>query len=424
MKARPISMPLGGRITAINWAWWVATFMLVLTFLTIAGDLIVWSGQRFLPPPVSFIRGQTVFLAEMFYAVSYSAMGWLLATRLSRNPLGWIFLVLGTSMAMQLGVTFLVQEAHEVARPLSPLLLDAAWLVSTFHLLTIVVLTTVVFIRFPTGQPLTPRWRWAGWLTFFGAIGVAVGIGNQPSGLAWYPTLPNPFGAPIEYTPLLHVVTVAGLLVMITGTLLATISMVLRYRRSSNVERAQLRWIAAAVVVLALGGIPFVIVRFAVQTNEIDPGAGQLLLTIALVAGCFLPIAAAVAVLRHRLYDIDLILRRAFVYIPLTAILAGFYTAGVALVQRAFVAVTNDRSDAAIVIATLVVASMFTPVRNWLQTFVDKRFKPETADEHGDEHTLFEDVSLTVDQRVAMLEARIARLEVGASPRMFEEDDD
>jgi hypothetical protein len=185
-----------------------------------------------------------------------------------------------------------------------------------------------------------------------------------------------------------------------------------------------LRWIAAAVVVLALGGIPFVIVRFAVQTNELDPGVGQLLLTIALVAGCFLPIAAAVAVLRHRLYDIDLILRRAFVYIPLTAILAGFYTAGVALVQRAFVAVTNDRSDAAIVIATLVVASMFTPVRNWLQTFVDNRFKPETADEHNDEHTLFEDVSLTVDERVAMLEARIARLEVGASPRMFEEDDD
>ena len=66
---------------------------------------------------------------------------------------------------------------------------------------------------------------------------------------------------------------------------------------------------------------------------------------------------------------------------------------------------------------------MFTPIRNWLQTFVDQRFKPESETEHLQEHTLTEDVTLTVDQRVAMLEARIARLEVGASPRMFEEDD-
>jgi hypothetical protein len=423
MKARPLSVPLGVRLAGIRWAWWLATLLVVLTFLTIAGDLIVWAEQRFEPPPVSFIRGQSVFLAEMFYAVSYAAMGWLLATRLSRNPLGWIFLVLGVSMAMQLGVTFLVQEAHEVARPLSVWLLDAAWLVSSIHLLMIVVLTTVVFIRFPTGKPLTPRWRWAGWLTFFGALGVAIGIGLAPEGLAWYPSLPNPFAAPFAYKQLLDLVTATGLIVMVTGTALATLSMVLRYRRSSVVERAQLRWIAAAVIVLTVGGIPFVVYRYGIPVADQNYNAGQLLLTIALVAGCFLPIAAAVAVLRHRLYDIDLILRRAFVYIPLTAILAGLYTAGVALVQRAFVAVTDDRSDAAIVIATLVVASMFTPVRNWLQTFVDKRFKPESEAQHLQEHTLTEDVSLTVDQRVAMLEARIARLEVGASPRMFEDED-
>jgi len=421
MKARPLSVPLSGRISAVRWAWWLATFLLVFTFLTIVGDLIVWSEQRFQPPPVSFIRGQTVFLAEMFYAVSYSAMGWLLATRLPRNPLGWIFQVLGVSMAMQLGVTFLVQEAHQVLRPLSFWLLDAAWLVSTLHLLMIVVLTTVVFIRFPTGRPLTPRWRWAGWLTFLGALGVAIGIGLAPEGLAWYPSLPNPFALPFVYRPVLDLIIYTGLVVMVTGTTLATISMVLRYRRSNAVERAQLRWIAAAVVVLAVGGIPFVIARYGLQ---MDYSSGQLLLTIALVAGCFLPIAAAVAVLRHRLYDIDLILRRAFVYIPLTAVLGGLYAAGVALFQRIFVAATGDTSDAAIVFATLVLAGMFTPIRNWLQTFVDKRFKPESDAQHLQEHTLTEDVTLTVDQRVAMLEARIARLEVGANPRMFEEDGD
>ncbi len=216
------------------------------------------------------------------------------------------------------------------------------------------VLTTIVFIRFPTGRPLTPRWRWAGWLTFLGALGVAIGIGlaARRPGLVPVPC-PTRSALPIAYKPLLDIITATGLVVMVFGATLATISMVLRYRRSASVERAQLRWIAAAVVVLALGGIPFVVARYGLQ---IDYNQGQLLLSIALVAGCFLPIAAAVAILRHRLYDIDLILRRAFVYIPLTALLGGLYAAGVALFQRIFVAATGDTSDAAIVFATLVLA--------------------------------------------------------------------
>ena len=223
---------------------------------------------------------------------------------------------------------------------------------------------------------------------------------------------------PIEYRPVLDIINATGLVVMVFGATLATISMVLRYRRSASVERAQLRWIAAAVVVLALGGIPFVVARYGLQ---VDYNQGQLLLSIALVAGCFLPIAAAVAILRHRLYDIDLILRRAFVYIPLTALLGGLYAAGVALFQRIFVAATGDTSDAAIVFATLVLAGMFTPARNWLQTFVDRRFKPEGDAAHKQEHTLTEDVALTIDQRVAMLEARLARMEVGADPRNYDD---
>ena len=178
-------------------------------------------------------------------------------------------------MALQLTVTFLVQEAHQVFRPMNPWLLDAAWVVSSIHLLMIVVLTTIVFMRFPTGRPLTPRWRWAGWLTFFGALGVAIGIGLQPEGLAWYPSLPNPFAVPIAYKPVLDLHDAPGPGGDGHGTILATISMVLRYRRSNSVERAQLRWIAAAVVVLAAGGIPFVIARYALP---IDYAAGQLLL--------------------------------------------------------------------------------------------------------------------------------------------------
>ena len=87
------------------------------------------------------------------------------------------------------------------------------------------------------------------------------------------------------------------------------------------------------------------------------------------------PIAAGIAILRYRLYDIDLLINRTLVYVPLTGILAGVYSASIALFQKLFVAITREQSDAAIVITTLILASSFTPIKNGLQGAVDKRFK-------------------------------------------------
>jgi hypothetical protein len=405
MKARPVGGTRAIDLTAINWLRLLATAMFGGIIVAIAVAIYLWAGQRFRPPPVSFIQGSTVFIAEFFYAISYGAMGWLLATRLPRNVLGWIFLTLAALMAAQLMVTFLIQEGHQAFRPLSSPMLFSAWLASSANLPAIVVLTAVVFLRFPTGKPLTPRWRAAGWLTFIGALLVVLGVGLEPAGLAWYPTLTNIFAAPFSWRPMLGWVTTGGMVLMASGAFLATASMILRYRRAGSVERAQLRWIAVAVMAITLAGIPFVVVRYGMQAGY---STGGLLLATALIAGCFLPVAAAVAILRHRLYDIDLILNRALVYIPLTAILGGLYTAGVALSQRLFVTITGDRSDAAIVITTLVMAGLFTPIRNWLQGFVDRRFKPAPAATGGP----VEDETLTVDQRLALLEQRLARMEV------------
>ena len=115
--------------------------------------------MRFQPPHISFIQGSTVFIAEMFYALSYSAMGWLLATRLPRNLLGWMFLVLGLSWASQLTMTFVdrgrlpgVPPARDAVpvRRLGSILAPPALLV---------VLTAVVFLRFPTGKLLSSAGR-------------------------------------------------------------------------------------------------------------------------------------------------------------------------------------------------------------------------------------------------------------------------
>src|SRR4051794_25626605 len=405
MKSATLARPR--RLPAINWPRLLATFLLTLTVLIIALSIAVWAGIRFRPPHISFIQGSVVFVAEMFYAISYAVMGWVLATRLPRNLLGWIFIFLGLAMAAQLSVTFTIEGVYQAFRPLETPLLFGAWVSSSFHLPAMVVLTAVVFLRFPTGRLLSRRWAIAGWTTLLGAIVVGLSVGLSPTGLAWFPSLPNMFAAPASTRVALQGAELVGLMLMVAGVVAATASMVVRYRRSADVQRAKMRWIAVAVVLFAGAGLPFVIVRYGL---DLPYSSGHILMALALVAGCFLPVAAAIAILRHRLYDIDLILNRALVYIPLTALLAGMYTAGVTLFQRAFVALTGDKSDSAIVITTLVMAALFTPIKNSLQAFVDRRFKPVGAVNSGP----MEDIQLTIDQRVELLEERLARMEMGS----------
>jgi len=395
----------------VHLSWLAATALALSTFVILGVALVVWAGQRFEPPPVSFIQGQGVYAAEMLLAVAYAAMGWLLASRLPRNALGWVFLSIGLFMVVQLVVTFIIQQGHQAFRPLDPQVLLAAWLGSTFHLPSLVVSFVFIFLLFPEGRALSPRWAAFGWAALIGALLVCVGIGLSPAGLIWFPSLGNPFAAPQSWEPVLLSMALTGLLFMVLGVVVSAFSMFVRYGRAGDVQRAQLRWVAVAVLLLAAFGLPFVVARYAMQMRYAE---GELLMMLALGAGGFLPVAAAIAVLRRRLYDIDLILNRALVYIPLTGILGGLYAAGVALFQRIFQALTGDKSDAAVVITTLVLAGMFTPIRNALQVFVDRRFKPPTVGDAAHDHPELPPL-IPADElkaRLAELDQRLDQLEV------------
>ena len=98
---------------------------------------------------------------------------------------------------------------------------------------------------------------------------------------------------------------------------------------------------------------------------------------LAFVGFALVPVAIGIAILRYRLYDIDILIRRTAVYVPLTAILAGLYAALTALLQRLFIAATGERSDAAVIASTLLLATLFTPVKGWLQGVVDRRFRDD-----------------------------------------------
>jgi hypothetical protein len=163
----------------------------------------------------------------------------------------------------------------------------------------------------------------------------------------------------------------------------AVASVVSRYRGGDATVRAQLRWIALGVAISAVLAVPYLVIRYVVPVGN---DLGELLAAAAQLGSCAFPIAAAFAISRHRLYEVDILIGRTLVYVPLSATLGGLYTAGIALFQRFFVAITGETSDLAVVMAILVVASAFTPLRKWLESVVDQRFpavataRPEGAD--------------------------------------------
>ena len=143
----------------------------------------------------------------------------------------------------------------------------------------------------------------------------------------------------------------------------------MRYRRGDSIVRAQLRWFGLIAVVVV---IAFVLATLLAENGEVFFGIG-------VTAIACLPITIGVAITRYRLYDIDLIINRAIVYGTLTAILAGIFTAGVGLGQRLFVAFTGESSGRGHrARETLVVATLYAPLRKRIEAVIDKRFKYDT----------------------------------------------
>jgi hypothetical protein len=156
-------------------------------------------------------------------------------------------------------------------------------------------------------------------------------------------------------------------------------SQIHRYRRvSSEAERKQTRWVVfgLAIWILFMVGqsVPYLYLQNLPPAAPV-PGWAAVVGSLWFLSLSILPVTLTIAILRYRLYDIDVIINRALVYGALTAILAGLYSASISLFQKLFQAVTGQKSDAAIVLTTLVLASAFTPVRTRLQTTVDRRFK-------------------------------------------------
>ncbi len=230
---------------------------------------------------------------------------------------------------------------------------------------------------FPNGRLPSRRWRPVGGLTAAALAVIGLTLGFAPGPLEEYPKIENPMGLGMLGGSFWGIANGAGWVLLLGSVVLSAASVVVRFRRALGVERQQLKWFAFAAALVAVGVVGVgAAYAFSGDPSTDTPGflkTAQLLLFASLIG---LPIAVGVAVLRYRLYDVDIIINRALVYGALTVTLALVYLGGVATTQAIFRALTGQEKQPqlAIVISTLVIAALFNPLRRRVQGVVDRRF--------------------------------------------------
>jgi hypothetical protein len=303
--------------------------------------------------------GSDLFISAL--AVVFSAVGVLVASRHPGNATGWLFL--GVGVATGLGTlagsyadAWVAGGYDDGSRRLGEL---AAWYGTLSWMPFILVPCTFVLLLFPDGHLLSPRWRWVAWCAGAGIAGGFITTGLTPGPLEDQPTVDNPFGI---HTALIDPLTGLSVLLLAIGMVGSAASAVIRFRRAHGERRQQMKWLALAGTVVAVT-VPVSVVGSDVLWSDDAVNVACMLAVLGL------PIAAGIAILRHRLYDIDVVINRTLVYGGLTATLGAAYLVLVLLISLAV-----GRSGLAVAVSTLAVAALFGPARARIQAGVDRRF--------------------------------------------------
>ena len=294
-----------------------------------------------------------VFMLVTVLVVGYAIVGWLIASRRPDNSIGWIFLAIALSMAVLVFAGGYSLYGLRVAPGSLPFADVLAWVGVWVWAPGFTLLVTLSILLFPNGQPPSPRWRPVIWAAFIAM------------GLLLVPAIATLIGRGIEVA---DSVQILGTILILFVALASFAGMVVRYRRGGPTERQQLRWYTyAAVPEMAF----MVFAGFAASGSVTVPPL--LMLVAAFVIAPLLPAAAAVAILRYRLYDLDRLVSRTITYAVVTGGLILVYLAISLALTAVFESFTSGNS-VVVAASTLVVAALFTPVRRRVQRVVDRRF--------------------------------------------------
>ncbi len=305
--------------------------------------------------------------------VVFACLAGLILSRQPGNVIGWLLMLPAVALAAdRFFGTYFGSFTSAPSHP-SPAFLLALWFYGWSWLLLIFPVFFILQL-FPAGKPLTARWRWFTVYTlavcalFFTAIAFSQTLARDNIG--W--SLINPVGFISitwnqEYSPPIFGIG------LISITLFSAASMFLRYRRAQAVERQQIKWLLFACGFFAAIYVSMFLSSLLNSSKEVwVAGVWYVVGPVALMT---VPAAIAIAILRYRLWDIDVIIRRTLVYTLVTVLLALVYFGSVVLLQRLFGMVTGvEQSPLAVVVSTLVIAALFTPLRRRIQDALDRRF--------------------------------------------------
>jgi hypothetical protein len=310
-------------------------------------------------PGARALESTVVAVVDPLAFLLFPAAGALIAARRPHNPVGWLLLVAG-----------LVSQLGEMSRPYGfhALVADtgslpwgglASWFFQTAWIVPICALPPL-FLLFPTGRLVARGWRWLLYASGLPLLAfVALGVASWPHrGRTMLLAVED-----IEELKAADAFIVGGLLIYFALLAVSVVSLIVRFRRARGDERQQLKWLCAAGVLLVAQGVGDTVVF-------VDPGVMSQLISTAIFA--LVPVAIGIAMLRYRLYDIDLVINRTLVYGALTAMLAAAYFVIVVALQN--VIPSAGDSDLTIAGSTLAVAALFRPLRARVQGFIDRRF--------------------------------------------------
>jgi hypothetical protein len=359
---------------------WLAWSLAGLSFALFAATIALYIPARSMQVPSPWgTGGDSGQLISLLPFLAFPVVGALVASRRPENPIGWICLAVGTFW-MLYNVTTVYGVYGLLARPGSvPFPAEVGSLGESLWAPALGLLGTYLILLFPDGRLPSRRWRPVAWLSGAVIVVASAGVALVPEPLPELGGIQNPFGLygyPEVAYALFNVLLLLPLCILASAA-----SLIVRFRRSGGEVREQIKWIAFAASLLGLVLLVEVVSALIVAPDNSGTGGSQpfwlkLLQDAVTLSYAGIPVAVGFAVLKYRLYDIEVVINRTLVYGSLTAMLALVYFGGVATTQAIFRALTGqeEQPQLAVVVSTLMIAALFNPLRRRIQSFIDRRF--------------------------------------------------
>ncbi len=344
-----------------------ATIVAATTLLAVGASLVlIWrivdgGGQQYV---------DAITFGGLALGATYTAVGWVIATRQPNNAIGWVFLLIGASQGIDSFASLAAEQGLLVAPGSVPFATEWAWLASWAWAPGFTALVSYSVLLFPDGHLPSPRWRPVAWLAALTMVLLTI----PAAAVTWtYRGIGLISGAPqVQGDPLLDLgeqLQTIGILLIPLIAAASIASMVVRFRRSRAIERQQLKWFTYA----AIPEIAFIVASGFVTWPPLIGIAG------AIFIAPLLPLAAMVAILRYRLFDIDRIISRTVAYAGVTAVLAAVFAVLILLFQAALARFTQGQTIA-VAASTLAVFALVQPLQRRIRRAVDRRFDRARVD--------------------------------------------